>query len=85
MAYAALVSGTLTLVATSPNLIINYEIMRSGVEGFNFFTFTPFGLPILAVAQLPRVPREVVGPGSRVMPSPYRRPAINALDRQAGD
>ena len=52
MAYAALVSGTITLVATSPNLIINYELMRSGVEGFNFFTFTPFGLPILAVTIL---------------------------------
>ena len=52
MAYAALVSGTLTLVATSPNLIINYELMRGGVEGFSFFSFTPFGLPILVVTIL---------------------------------
>jgi di/tricarboxylate transporter len=52
MAYAALVSGMLTLVATSPNLIINYELMRSGVEGLNFFSFTPFGLPILVVTIL---------------------------------
>ena len=47
MAYAALISGTLTLVATSSNLVINYELVRTGVEGFRFFDFTPFGLPIL--------------------------------------
>ncbi len=52
MAYAALVSGMLTLVATSPNLVINYELMRSGVEGLSFFSFTPFGLPILVVTIL---------------------------------
>ncbi len=49
MAYAALISGMMTLVATSPNLVINYELMRTGVQGFNFFSFTPFGLPILVL------------------------------------
>ena len=49
MAYAALISGTMTLVATSPNLVINYEVVRSGAEGFGFFSFTPFGVPILIV------------------------------------
>jgi di/tricarboxylate transporter len=52
MAYAALISGMMTLVATSPNLVINYELVRHGAEGFNFFSFTPFGVPILAVAVL---------------------------------
>ena len=47
MAYAALISGMLTLIATSPNLVINYELIASGVDGFNFFAFTPFGIPIL--------------------------------------
>jgi di/tricarboxylate transporter len=47
MAYAALISGMMTLVATSPNLVINYEVVRSGAEGFSFFSFTPFGVPIL--------------------------------------
>ncbi|MGA9395154.1 MAG: SLC13 family permease [Azonexus sp.] len=50
MAYAALVSGMLTLVATSPNLVINYELVRHGAEGFNFFSFTPFGVPILLLS-----------------------------------
>ena len=52
MAYAALISGMMTLVATSPNLVINYEVVRSGAEGFNFFDFTPFGVPILLVSIL---------------------------------
>jgi len=42
----------MTLVATSPNLVINYEVVRSGAAGFNFFDFTPFGLPILLVGIL---------------------------------
>lgn len=44
---AALISGMMTLVATAPNLIVNGELERHGVEGFGFFSFTPFGLPIL--------------------------------------
>jgi di/tricarboxylate transporter len=52
MAYAALISGMMTLVATSPNLVINYEVVRSGAEGFGFFSFTPFGVPILLVGTL---------------------------------
>jgi len=52
MAYAALISGMMTLVATSPNLVINYELIRSGADGFNFFSFTPFGVPILLLSIL---------------------------------
>ncbi len=52
MAYAALISGMLTLVATSPNLVINYELVRHGAEGFSFFAFTPFGVPILLLSVL---------------------------------
>jgi di/tricarboxylate transporter len=44
---AALISGMMTLVATAPNLVVNSELERHGVEGFRFFSFTPFGLPVL--------------------------------------
>src|SRR5262247_1133057 len=44
---AALISGMMTLVATAPNLVVNSELERHGVEGFHFFSFTPFGLPVL--------------------------------------
>ncbi len=44
---AALISGMLSLVATAPNLVVNSELVRSGSEGFSFFTFTPFGVLVL--------------------------------------
>ncbi|WP_295608650.1 SLC13 family permease [uncultured Lamprocystis sp.] len=47
VSYAALMSGMLTLVAAAPNLIVNYELTRTGAAGLDFFTLTPIGLPIL--------------------------------------
>lgn len=44
---AGLISGMMTLVATTPNLIVNGELMRHGAEGFGFFAFTPIGVPVL--------------------------------------
>ncbi|MEN3931335.1 SLC13 family permease [Microvirga sp. W0021] len=52
LAFAALMSGMMTLVATPPNLIVHGELVRRGLEGFSFFSFTPFGLPILIIAIL---------------------------------
>jgi|APTNR8051073442_1049403.scaffolds.fasta_scaffold02465_4 di/tricarboxylate transporter len=49
LAFAALISGMLTLIATPPNLVINAELNRQGLEPFNFFDFTPFGLAILVI------------------------------------
>lgn len=47
LSVAALLSGMLTLVATAPNLVVNAELQRHGTDGFGFFSFTPFGLPLL--------------------------------------
>lgn len=47
LSMAALISGMTTLVATAPNLVLNSELERHGVPGFRFFSFTPFGVPIL--------------------------------------
>lgn len=52
LSFAALISGMLTLVATAPNLVVNAELIRQGAKGFNFFSFTPFGLPLLALGIL---------------------------------
>ena len=49
LSVAALISGMMTLVATAPNLVVNSELERHGIEGFRFFSFTPFGLPILVL------------------------------------
>jgi di/tricarboxylate transporter len=49
ISFAALISGMMTLVATAPNLVVNSELERHGVEGFRFFSFTPFGVPVLVL------------------------------------
>ena len=49
---AALISGMMTLVATAPNLVVNSELVRHGAAGFHFFSFTPFGVPILVLGIL---------------------------------
>lgn len=50
MSFAALVSGMLTLIATTPNLVVNEELKEAGYGGFGFFSFTPIGLAVLVVA-----------------------------------
>lgn len=66
LSVAALVSGMMTLVATAPNLVVNAELVRQGAEGFGFFSFTPFGLPllVLAIAYM-LVARRLLGGGAR--------------------
>jgi di/tricarboxylate transporter len=49
LSFTALISGMITLVATAPNLVVNSELIRTGAKGFSFFSFTPFGLTILAL------------------------------------
>ena len=50
MSYAALISGMLTLIATTPNLVVHEELKYAGYEGFGFFSFTLVGLAVLVVA-----------------------------------
>jgi di/tricarboxylate transporter len=50
IAYAALTSGMLALVATPVNLVINTELERQAITPFGFFGITPFGVPLLALA-----------------------------------
>src|SRR5262245_8307646 len=49
LSFAALISGMTTLVATAPNLVVNSELVRHGHTGFHFFSFTPFGIPVLVL------------------------------------
>ena len=52
VSYAALISGMLTLVAAAPNLIVNYELTRTGAEGLGFLALTPIGVPVLVLGIL---------------------------------
>lgn len=47
LSFAGLISGMMTLVATPPNMVVNSELLREGLKGFEFFDVTPLGLAIL--------------------------------------
>ncbi|MBK8754791.1 MAG: anion permease [Candidatus Competibacteraceae bacterium] len=49
MAFAALLSGLLTLIATPPNLVVNDALRHADLHPFGFFGVTPLGLLMLAV------------------------------------
>jgi di/tricarboxylate transporter len=49
LSFAALVSGMLTLIATTPNLVVSAELEAKGLTPFEFFSVTPIGLSVLAV------------------------------------
>ncbi|CAI9397830.1 SLC13 family permease [Citrobacter sp. T1.2D-1] len=49
LSFAGLISGMMTLVATSPNLVVNSELLREGHAGFSFFSVTPIGLVVLVL------------------------------------
>lgn len=36
LSFAGLISGMMTLVATPPNTVVNSELLREGLHGFNF-------------------------------------------------
>ena len=80
LSMAALISGMMTLVATAPNLVVNAELIRRGYEGFEFFAFTPFGLPLLALAvtYMLYARRHLVG--AEPAPAPARPGIRNWID-----
>jgi len=48
LSVAALTSGMMTLIASSPNMIIDHTLRERGLAPFGFFSWTPFGLAVLA-------------------------------------
>lgn len=53
LSYSAILGGTLTLIGTSTNLVVNgqYQIL-TGNPGFQMFDITPLGLPVAIVAMI---------------------------------
>ncbi|CDL82596.1 SLC13 family permease [Xenorhabdus szentirmaii] len=47
LGFAGLISGMMTLVATPPNMVVNSELVREGLRGFDFFSITPIGILVL--------------------------------------
>lgn len=77
LSFAALISGMLTLVATAPNLVVNAELIRQGAQGFGFFSFTPFGLPLLALGIVYMLlARGLLASRTGLPPAADRRPGL---------
>jgi di/tricarboxylate transporter len=49
LAFASLLGGMLTLIGTAPNVVVAELLSSQGREPFQFFSFTPIGVVILAV------------------------------------
>ena len=49
LAFAGIISGMMTLVATTPNMILSSLLEAETGEGFGFFAITPMGLTVLAL------------------------------------
>jgi len=47
LSYAAILGGTLTLIGTSTNLIVNSFVVDAGLEPIGFFDFTIIGLAVV--------------------------------------
>ncbi len=52
LSYAAILGGTLTLVGTSTNLIVNSMLIEQGAESLAFFDFTLIGLTAMVACLL---------------------------------
>ncbi len=52
LSVGAMVSGMMTLIATTPNIVITDVLADKGFDSFSFFSFTPFGLLIMFIAIL---------------------------------
>jgi di/tricarboxylate transporter len=50
LSVAALISGMMTLIASSPNMIIDNTLRASGIPPLGFFSWTPFGLAVLVTS-----------------------------------
>ncbi len=50
LSVAALISGMMTLIASSPNLIVDNILRARGLAPLSFFSWTPFGVAVLGAS-----------------------------------
>lgn len=52
LSYAALMGGTITLIGTSTNLVVNGLAMESGLKSLHLFDFIYVGIPVTVIGSL---------------------------------
>lgn len=76
MAFAAILGGTITMVASGPLILLNDLLAEGGYDGFGMFSVTPIGLSLLVVGILYFLLfSKVVLPGGEEK-MPYRNDAL---------
>lgn len=80
LAYAALLGGMVTLIATPPNLVVSEALQNAGHAPFGFFSFTPVGLVMvfIGVAYMALVGRRLLPAHGRE--APVAEPVEDAAD-----
>lgn len=64
LSYATILGGTITMIGTSTNLIVNGLLINAGVGGFSFFTLAVVGLPITVIGLI-----YILTVGYKILPS----------------
>ncbi|MEQ9317507.1 MAG: SLC13 family permease [Polyangiaceae bacterium] len=84
LAFSSLLGGMLTLIGTPPNIVVNDELRRNGVEVFGFFSYTPPGLvlAVVGIAFLATAGRRLLPGGKEqkaATPESITQPELAAL------
>jgi di/tricarboxylate transporter len=74
LSFGSLLGGATTLIGTPPNIIVSDLLRDAGYEPFNFFSYTPIGLMLLAAGVL-----FMITIGRRVLPD--TRPSQQEMQR----
>ncbi|SNY63195.1 SLC13 family permease [Enterobacter sp. CC120223-11] len=82
LSFAGLISGMMTIVATPPNLVINSELIREGLDGFSFFSVTPIGIVVLLLGIVYMLLMRFMLPGDESESRPDKRRTFRDLIKE---
>jgi di/tricarboxylate transporter len=84
LAYAVIIGGMMTLLATAPNLVVSGALEKAGFDPLAFFSFTPVGVAVLVVAIFYVMVGRRLFPGAEPNGDDDSRVGIRELARRYG-